>query len=70
MTENDDGHVDGAEDGEFMGLLEQTALPLQKGAKQREVSEAMPMKPRGVEDCATMWGWYVFVAAASKKRAR
>lgn len=31
MPEDDDGDVDGAEDGELMGLLEQTAFALEEG---------------------------------------
>lgn len=32
VAEDDDGNIDGTKDGEFVRLLEQTALALQKGA--------------------------------------
>jgi hypothetical protein len=30
VAKDDNGHIDGAEHGEFIGLLEETSLPLQK----------------------------------------
>ena len=35
MAEDDDGDVDGAEDGELMRLLEQAAFALQEGDRSR-----------------------------------
>lgn len=32
LAKDEDGDIDGAEDGEFVSLLEETALALQKGA--------------------------------------
>ncbi len=32
VPEDDDGHVDGAEDRQFVGLLEETAFAFEKGA--------------------------------------
>ena len=32
VAENDDGHVDGAEDGQLMRFLEQTTFAFEKGA--------------------------------------
>lgn len=35
VAKDDNGYVDGAEHGEFISLLEQTSLPLQKGATDK-----------------------------------
>ena len=32
VTENDDGHIDGTEDGELVCLFEEAALALEEGA--------------------------------------
>jgi hypothetical protein len=34
MTKNDDGDVDGAEDGEFVRLLEQATFALEESTEQ------------------------------------
>ena len=39
VSEDDDGDIDRAEDGELMRLLEQTALALQKGDRPGDVLE-------------------------------
>jgi hypothetical protein len=36
VAEDDDGHVDGTEDGQLMRLLEQAAFSLQEGTTQRQ----------------------------------
>ena len=35
-AEDEDGDIDGTEDGELVGLLEQAAFPLQKGTARRK----------------------------------
>jgi hypothetical protein len=36
VAKDDNGHIDGAEHGEFIGLLEETSLPLQKCAADKQ----------------------------------
>jgi hypothetical protein len=47
VAKDDHGHIDRAEHGEFIGFLEETALPLQKGAVPRRARLAVAA--RGLE---------------------